>query len=110
MAFSVIQSNSFERSYRQKIEHLVQEAHSPQAATHLYNELQRIADVLEVAPYIRRVSSKPFLAKRNLREFYFMNYAVVYAIDGDSVILLNLFHQSQDYGDPRYWEEQGEIN
>ena len=105
MAYSVVQSNSFEQSYKQTIEYLVQKAHSPQAAAHLFNEMQRLVDVLEVTPFIRKVSNKPYLANRNLREFYLMNYVVVYAVDGDAVILLNLFHQSQDYGDLRYWEE-----
>ena len=105
MAFSVVRSDSFEKSYKQTIEYLVQKAHSPQAAVHLFNEMQRMVDVLEVAPFIRKISNKPYLANRDLREFYLMNYVVVYAIDGDSVILINLFHQSQDYNNLRYWEE-----
>ena len=105
MAYSVVQSNSFEQSYKQTIEYLAQKAHSLQAAAHLFNEMQHMVDVLEVTPFIRKVSNKPYLANRNLREFYIMNYVVVYAVDGDAVVLLNLFHQSQDYGDPRYWEE-----
>ena len=37
-----------------------------------------------------------------------MNYIVVYLIDGDVIMFVNLFHRTQEYDSERYWKDLGE--
>ena len=77
---------------------------NPQAAERLMREIDRITEILQSTPLIHRVSTKPFLAEQGLREHFVLNYVIVYKVEEDAVILVNLFHQTQDYESSRYWE------
>lgn len=103
MAYSVERTDTFEKSYDRALGYLAENLASPSAAKRLMSEIQRVADILQSTPYIKAVSSKPFLANNDLREYYLANYVIVYQVEGNVVTLINLFHQTQDYESPLHW-------
>ena len=105
MAYSVIRTDTFETSYDQCIGYLAINLASPQAATRFMSEIDHVASILESTPFVRGISEKRYLAERRLREYFVMNYVVVYRIDEDVVTFVNLFHQTQEYDSERYWED-----
>ena len=104
MAYSVRQTDAFENSYDRALGYLAVNLASPGAAKRLMREVQQVAETLQNTPYIKAVSSKPFLAENDLREYYLASYVIVYQIEGNVVTLVNLFHQTQDYESPSHWE------
>ncbi|MBQ9003380.1 MAG: type II toxin-antitoxin system RelE/ParE family toxin [Eggerthellaceae bacterium] len=81
------------------------ELRSLRAVDRLVSAIDNMVSILECTPYIKAISEKPFLAERGLREYFVMNYVVVYRVGGSIVTLVNLFHQTQQYDSERYWED-----
>ena len=104
MAYKVSHTDSFERDYRTVVDYLTRE-HGHQSAKRLVMELGNVASILEETPFIRAVSRKPSLERRNLREFFIGSYTLVYAIADEEVLFVRLFHQLQQYDDSWYWDE-----
>ena len=67
------------------------------------DEVGHVAEVVEHTPFVRTISSKPHLAKRELREYFILGHVIVYQVIGDQVVFVRMFHQSQLYDSERYW-------
>ena len=105
MAYSVIRTDSFESDLDHILDHLVNTLKSSSGAKRLMKDLTNISSILEETPFIGAVSKKRFLSARSLREHFFLSYALIYRVDEDKVILVDLFHQTQDYNSQRYWDD-----
>ena len=97
MTYKVVQSEEFEASLLDELRYLVETLSATNAAERMLECLDNLVSLLETSPLLKAVSTKPYLKERNLREYYFLNYVVLYLVDGNEVMLVNLFHQSQDY-------------
>lgn len=106
MAYKLTQSAQFEESLFTIIEYLVRHFGTDSAPKRLMRSIDRIMSILKSTPYIKALSQKPMLAAEGLREYYFMSYVILYKVKDNTVTLVNLFHQSQNYESPRHWSTQ----
>ena len=103
MVYSVVRTDNFESDYDHILGYLCYVLNSPSAASRFMDEVVHVAEVVEHAPFVRAISSKPFLAERELREYFILGYAIVYQVIDDRVVFVRMFHQSQLYDSERYW-------
>ncbi|MCD8105990.1 MAG: type II toxin-antitoxin system RelE/ParE family toxin [Lachnospiraceae bacterium] len=79
--------------------YLVFRLHTKQGAEHLLNELDVIYERLKENPKQFPLSRDLFLARRGYHEAIVsgMNYLVVFSISNDTVNIVGIFHQLEDY-------------
>lgn len=95
MAFMIKRTDAFAGDFEEAVEYLVLELKSPQAAENLIRELKNRSEILEHNPYVYAVSRRPMLGARAIRELLVKNYVAIYVIEGDAVVFLRFFHQTQ---------------
>ena len=69
--------------------------HSPASALKLARGVRNAAETLSTFPNIGALSSNPNLLHADYREYLVESYIIVYRVEGQQVLLLRLFHQSQ---------------
>lgn len=97
MAYSVGRTLAFEEDLRSTVSYLIEQLGSSQAASKLFDEVERAIDILGETPFVCAPSRKPCLRGRGYREYLLDDYVIVYKVEGNEVWLLRLFHQKQLY-------------
>ena len=97
MAYKVVPTVSFEAEYDKALHYLASKLNTPQAARSLFDALDKARGELQENPFLHAVSRKPLLEELNLREKLARSYVLIYRVDGDTVYLEHLFHQTQDF-------------
>lgn len=79
--------------------HLLYHLRNEQDAKHLLDEIDHIYDRLEDNPYQFPESRDMCLKKKGYREAVVtqMNYMVIFSVNEDSVNVIGVFHQLEDY-------------
>ena len=77
MVYRVEQSPRFEGALFETLDYLTSKLRSDSAAQNFVEEVDLLQELLAATLFIKAVSQKPFLAKRNLREYYLSNYVVL---------------------------------
>lgn len=95
MAYKIKRTDAFASDFEEAVGYLVLELKSPQAAENLIRELRDRSEILEHNPYVYAVSRRPVLRARGIRELLVRSYVAIYVVEGDAVIFLRFFHQTQ---------------
>lgn len=79
--------------------HLLYHLRNEQVAKHLLDEIDHIYDRMEENPYQFPESRDMYLKKKEYHEAVVtqMNYTVVFGVNKDSVNVIGVFHQLEDY-------------
>lgn len=72
---------------------------NPQAAKHLIDDFEKTKEKLSTVAASINFCENPKLAALGYRKFNFlkMKYFMLYRIEGNNVVVDNIFHQLQDY-------------
>ncbi len=99
MAYRVVITEDAERDFDGFLYYLVYEKKNSQAASHLIDSFEKTKIRLtDVADKLKPCSNKKLAAEGYHRiNFVDMDYFFLYRIDGDKVIVDNMFHFLQDY-------------
>ena len=97
MAFSTLFTQAAERDRDAIVDYLLETLQSRQAAGCFLDELDRLIEVLEELPESFPRAQDRYLAALDLRKAPCMNYLVLCRVEGDTVYLMRIFHQAQDY-------------
>lgn len=99
MVYKLLITEEMEFLLNECVTYLLQQFKSPRAAAHLLDEVEKIYNQLEHHPYIYRESSDPVLASMHYREAVLseMNYVLIYKITDDTVYVLGIFHNLENY-------------
>ena len=71
---------------------------SKQAKENFVSKLNKQISILKELPELYSISKRPEISKFDGRVAPVNNYALIYIIEDDDVIILHVFHSSQDYG------------
>ena len=97
MGYRVRILRSAENEYTQVVDYLAHTLASPSAAQSFMNEFRRQVKLVSVHPKMHPLSHIPELAVRGYRSALVGRYLFLYTFDGQTVTIVHLFHQSQDY-------------
>lgn len=97
MGFRRVILREAQKEYRNIIEYLANVLKSPQAAVDFMDEFEYQLGLVVDNPHLHALSQLPELAARGYRPMRVKNYVALYKVDGDSVVIAHVFHQSQDY-------------
>lgn len=99
MAYKLIITEHAMERLDELVYHLLHHLRNEQAAKHLLDEIERIYDRLEDNPYQFPESRDSYLKKKGYHEAIVtqMNYTVIFAVNMDSVNVMGVFHQLEDY-------------
>ena len=97
MGFLLKRTIVFEEDLEETIAYL-EGAASTGSVARLFDALEKAFSRLEDNPYMHAVSCRPELEPGGLRECLVGRYAIVYRVEGDSVLLLRFLHQARDFG------------
>ena len=70
---------------------------NPKAASDFADEFDRQAELVRENPELHALSRVPEAAVKGYRVFLAKRYVVLYEIDGNRVVIVHLFHQTQNY-------------
>lgn len=70
---------------------------APAAAQRLVDAVDEAKLLLESMPYAHAVSARWGDAERGYREHRVRGYVIVYCVNGEEIVLLRMFHQTQRY-------------
>ncbi len=81
------------------MDYLKNEKHNPYAARNVFNDCNDSKKKLSYLADSLPVPDDPELKKRGLKRMNFMkhDYFMLFAIDGDTVVITNIFHAGEDY-------------
>lgn len=77
--------------------YLKQSLFVPDAAERLLDAFAKFIDAVAEFPLMYPVSDEPRLSSRGYRKALLENYIALYEVSEQTVYVLHLFHQSQDY-------------
>lgn len=77
--------------------YLVDSLGNREAARHFIDELEKIVSALEKTPGAFPFSHDARLKSLKYQKALFMNYVLLFRVEGEMVYLARIFHQSQDY-------------
>lgn len=97
MAYDVVWSFSAERDRDRIVEYLLYDLASPQAASHVLDELDKKIVILSDDPKLFALSAEPRLARMGYRKYLFMRYVVLYRVEDRMVKVGRIFHTAQNY-------------
>ncbi len=99
MAYKLIITEHAMELLDELVYHLLYHLRNEQAAKHLLDEIDHIYDRLEDNPYQFPESRDSYLKKKGYREAIVtqMNYTVIFGVNMDSVNVMGVFHQLEDY-------------
>ena len=70
---------------------------NPKAASDFADEFDRQAELVRENPELHALSRVPEAAAKGYRASFAKRYLVLYKIDGNRVVIVHLFHQTQNY-------------
>ena len=99
MAYKLIITEHAMELLDELVYHLLYHLRNEQAAKHLLDEIDHIYDRLEENPYQFPESRDMYLKKKGYHEAVVtqMNYTVIFSVNKDSVNVIGMFHQLEDY-------------
>ena len=97
MAYDVVWSFSAERDRDRIVEYLLYDLASPQAASHVLDELDKMIVILSDNPKLFALSAESRLARMGYRKYLFMRYVVLYRVEDRTVKVGRIFHTAQNY-------------
>lgn len=96
MTCSVLTGRRFEDDYDDILFYYEIKIGKPGLASAFAKSIDKAIDDIRCFPDIRAISRKPGLASRQVREYLVKGYVMYYRIEGNSIVLLRLLHQSQN--------------
>lgn len=99
MAYKLIITEHAVELLDELVYHVLYHLRNEQAAKHLLDEIEHIYDRLEENPYQFSESRDMYLKKKGYHEAVVtqMNYTVIFSVNKDSVNVIGVFHQLEDY-------------
>ena len=97
MAYDVVWSFSAERDRDRIVEYLLYDLASPQAASHVLDELDKMIVILSDNPKLFALSAESRLARMGYRKYLFMSYVVLYRVEDRTVKVGRILHTAQNY-------------
>ena len=94
MAYNVVWSFSAERDRDRIVEYLLYDLASPQAASHVLDELDKMIVILSDNPKLFALSAE---SRMGYRKYLFMRYVVLYRVEDRTVKVGRIFHTAQNY-------------
>ena len=79
------------------VDYLTNKLKSPSAAENFMATFDYQAHLVQAQPYIHCLSHIEELAERNYHAFRVNRYVALYRVEGDTVFIAHIFHQSQNY-------------
>lgn len=101
MAYELIITEHAEELLDSIVSYLLFELDNKQAATHFFDEIEKIYERIRENPLQFPVCRDLYLASKQYREAVIprMNYILVYSIQGQEVVILGVFYQLEAYQD-----------
>lgn len=97
MASRAVILEGAQKEYREIVDYLSNVLESPRAAARFVDEFDRQLGLVRDNPELHALSRVPELAARGYRPMLVNSYVALYKLDGDTVVVAHVFHQSQDY-------------
>lgn len=99
MAYKLIVTEHADELLDNLVYHLIYRLKNQQAAEHLLNEIEDIYDRLEENPQQFPPSRDVYLASKGYRDaiVHQMDYVVIFNIDDNTVNVVGIFHQLENY-------------
>lgn len=99
MAYKLIVTEHADELLDNLVYHLLYRLKNQQAAKHLLDGIEEIYNRLENNPRQFRPSQDPYLASRGYHEAIVsqMDYIVIFSISSDTVNVVGIFHQLENY-------------
>lgn len=99
MAYKLVITEHADELLDKLVYHLIYRLKNEQAAKHLLDGVDNVYDRLETNPEQFPVSRDAFLAKRGYHEavVHQMDYVIVFDIRSDTVNVVGVFHQLENY-------------
>lgn len=100
MAYKLIVTEHADELLDSILHYLIYQLRSKQAAAHLLNEIEKIYNRLEENPLQFPLCRDTYLAGKEYHEAVIgqMNYTIVFRIEMNTVIVVGIFHQLENYG------------
>lgn len=105
MAFKLEILESARRDEEDIVRYLARDAGSAAAALKFMDELDARAHNIQLFPFSRPLCPDTSLAEAGYRSFAIMSYVVLYLVKEDTVYIVRIFHQRQDYAGYVYVDE-----
>lgn len=97
MAYRVTLTANAQRDRDAIIEYLLTTFHAPSSAVKFLDGLDEVIATLETAPQTFPLSREPRLHAMGYHKAPIMNYLALYRVEGQTVIIVHIAHQTQDY-------------
>lgn len=99
MAYKILLTEEAEKDFEHFLDYLIYEKRNPQTAEHLIEDFDETEKVLSDIAGSLKLCENPRLRRYGYRKMHFlsMRYFMLYRIDGNNVIIDNMFHDLQDY-------------
>ncbi len=97
MAYKVIASEQAASDLDSIVGYLVSTLGQPSSARDLLDAYDEVVENLSAYPEMYPRVIDPRLERMGYRKALLKKYVVLYRVQGDSVLLARVFHQSQDY-------------
>lgn len=99
MVYNLIITEHADELLDNLVYHLLYRLKNQQAAKHLLDGIEDIYNRLEKNPYQFRLSQDLYLANKGYHEAIVphMNYVVIFSITADTVNVVGIFHQLENY-------------
>ena len=99
MAYNLIVTDRADELIDERVYYLINRLKNSQAAGHLLDGISEVYDRLEDNPYQFADSKDDYLRKRGYKEALIsdMQYKIVFRIEDDTVYVVGLFHDLEDY-------------
>jgi len=98
MAYDLQFAESAIRDYETTLQYLSELSDGPSAATSFADEFKRQYELVVSMPEVYAVSRLEELAIQEIRVAPVNNYVMLYTFAGQTVYILHIYHQRQDYG------------
>lgn len=99
MAYRLIITDRAEELLDQLVNHILFKLKNEPAAKHLLDGIAQLYDRMEDSPYQFADCRDSFFKSKGYKEAVVkdMDYILIFRIDGDSIYILGIFHQLENY-------------
>ena len=99
MAYNLIVTDRFEELLDERLNYLLFKFKNEPAAKHLLDGIDSLYDRMEDNPYKFADCRDPFLKSKGYKESVIMDmdYILIFRIEVDTVYILGIFHQLENY-------------
>ncbi|HAX51177.1 type II toxin-antitoxin system RelE/ParE family toxin [Muricomes intestini] len=99
MAYNLIVTDRFEELLDERLNYLLFKFKNEPAAKHLLDGIDSLYDRMEDNPYQFADCRDPFLKSKGYKESVIMDmdYILIFRIEVDTVYILGIFHQLENY-------------